>query len=179
MNLIAKSATDRRIEQTIGPTLVELGFELVRVRARAAPHAMIQIMAQRPDGSMDIEDCGALHRAVESALGEADAVRGDYQLEVSSPGLDRPLTRLRDFEDYAGHRVQVETGEQINGRKKFRGRLVGLRPDGDNAMREIIVIDREAGETVIPVAALVDAHLTLESAELRELLAQAKHGKEK
>lgn len=115
------------IERLIAPTVIDLGFEIVRVQLTGeGGRRTLQIMAERPDGSMTIDDCADLSASISALLDVEDPIAGAYNLEVSSPGLDRPLTRLRDFRVWAGFEARVEMAVPHHGRKRFRGRLRGV-----------------------------------------------------
>lgn len=119
-----------RIETLIAPTVEDLGFVIVRVQITGQDKRCLQIMAEpRDGGSMLVADCATISRAVSAILDVEDPVSGAYDLEVSSPGIDRPLVRLADFERFAGFEVRMETSRSIDGRRRFRGKLLGL--DGD------------------------------------------------
>lgn len=118
-----------KIAAIIEPTLEALGFELVRVAYGGGDRAVLQIMAERPDGSMSVDDCARISRELSVLLDVEDPIETAYTLEVSSPGVDRPLTRLKDFERWAGFDAKVELLEAVDGRRRFRGRLAGT--DGD------------------------------------------------
>lgn len=134
-DLVAKAAFDRRLAEIVRPTVEGLGFELVRLRYMGgAKRATLQIMAERPDGTMEVEDCADLSRAVSAALDVDDPIEGRYALEVSSPGIDRPLTRLKDFETFEGWEAKIETTEMIDGRKRLKGELQGVE-DGEVLIR--------------------------------------------
>ena len=135
-DLVAKAALDRRIADIVGPVVEGMGFELVRVRWHGGGRKpALQIMAERPDGTMEVEDCARLSRALSAALDVDDPIEGAYALEVSSPGIDRPLTRLEDFDRFSGWQARLETDEMIDGRKRFKGTLVGV--EGDEVLIEI------------------------------------------
>lgn len=124
-----------RIGGIIGPTLDGMGYELVRVQMLGTQRRTLQVMAERRDRRpMTVEDCADISRAVSAVLDVADPIRGAYTLEVSSPGIDRPLVRPEDFERFAGFEAKVETSRIVGGRRRFRGRLVGLSPTGDVRM---------------------------------------------
>lgn len=124
-----------RIGGIIGPTLDGMGYELVRVQMLGTQRRTLQVMAERRDRRpMTVEDCADISRAVSAVLDVADPIRGAYTLEVSSPGIDRPLVRPEDFERFAGFEAKVETSRIVGGRRRFRGRLVGLTPTGDVRM---------------------------------------------
>jgi ribosome maturation factor RimP len=152
-----------RVAALIVPALEALGYDLVRVQFIPGGRATVQIMAERLDQKpMQIEDCTEISRAVSALLDVEDPVPGRYELEVSSPGIDRPLTRPRDFERFAGYEVKLETGRAVGGRKRFRGRLLGL---SDGAVR---VKEGEA-EHAVPLSEIAKAKLVLND----ELLAQS------
>jgi ribosome maturation factor RimP len=135
-DLVAKSAVDQRIAGIIRPTVEGMGLELVRVRFMSSlKSAELQVMAERPDGTMEVEDCAKLSRALSAVLDVEDPIERHYTLEVSSPGIDRPLTRLSDFERYEGAEAKLETEELIAGRKRFKGVLQGV--EGDEVLIEI------------------------------------------
>jgi len=166
-DLIAKAAIDRRLAAIVAPVVEGMGFELVRLRLMGGRRAVLQIMAERPDGGIEIEDCAKISRAVGAALDVEDPISGEYTLEVSSPGIDRPLTRLKDFARYEGYEARLETAEAIDGRRRFKGELAGVQ-DG-----EVLV---EIPEGVIGLAfdLLADAKLVLTEALLAESLANRK-----
>lgn len=135
-DLIAKTAIDKRLAEIIAPTVEGMGFALVRVRLMAGTKkTTLQVMAERPDGTMEVEDCARLSRALSAVLDVEDPLEGRYDLEVSSPGIDRPLTRLADFDRYEGWEAKLETETAIDGRKRFKGLLQGI--DGDEVLIEI------------------------------------------
>lgn len=164
-DLIAKAAMDRRLAGIVTPTVEGLGFELVRLRLMGNRPAVLQIMAERPDGGIEVDDCARISRAVGAVLDVEDPISGEYVLEVSSPGIDRPLTRLKDFETWAGYEAKLETAEMIDGRKRFKGVLQGVE-DGE------VLIEIEP-ETVIGLdfAMIADAKLVLTDALVAESLA--------
>src|SRR5690349_24564114 len=123
--LIAETGTAARVAAIAGPVLEELGYRLVRVRVSGSDGCTVQVMAERPDGSMQIEDCEAASRALSPVLDAADPIERAYRLEVSSPGIDRPLVRRSDFDRYAGHVARIEMAVAIDGRRRFRGVLIG------------------------------------------------------
>ena len=147
-----------RIEALIAPLVAELGFELVRVKFLSGTKSRLQIMAERPDGTMDVEDCAKISRAISALLDVEDPVPGEYILEVSSPGIDRPLTRLKDFARFEGFEAKVELQRLLNGRKRFRGVLAPV--DGD-----IVQLTDEAGVLHrLPFALIDEAKLVLTDA---------------
>jgi ribosome maturation factor RimP len=170
-DLIAKTAIDRRLAGIVGPVIEGLGFELVRIRLMGGNTKTLQIMADRPEGGIDVEDCGAISTAVSATLDVEDPIEEAYNLEVSSPGIDRPLTRLKDFDLWQGYEARIETSEPIDGRKRFKGMLRGT--EGDEALIEI-----EAGGEQVVIGLnfdlLADAKLILTDELIAEMLRQKK-----
>lgn len=152
--LIAKAPIDRRLAALVRPTLKGMGFELVRLRLMGGRTPTLQIMAERPDGRMEVEDCAGLSRAVSALLDVEDPIEGEYTLEVSSPGIDRPLTRLEDFDRWEGWEAKLETAEPIDGRRRFRGVLAGVE---DNE----VLIELDEGTIGLRFDFLSDAKLVL------------------
>jgi ribosome maturation factor RimP len=141
-DLIAKTTLDQRLAKIVTPVIEGLGFELVRLRLMAGKTRTLQIMADRPDGGIEVADCAAISTAVSAALDVEDPLDDAYTLEVSSPGIDRPLTRLKDFAAWDGYEARLETTELIDGRRRFRGVLAGV--EGDEVLIEI----EENGEPI-------------------------------
>ena len=166
-DLIAKAAIDRRLAALVGPTIEGLGFELVRLRLMSGRRALLQIMAERPDGGIEVEDCARISRSVSALLDVEDPISGEYTLEVSSPGIDRPLTRLKDFERWNGYEARLETTEPIDGRRRFRGMLAGVQ-DGE------VLIEIAEGTIGLDFELLADAKLVLTDALIAESLAGRK-----
>lgn len=154
------------------PVLQDLGFRLVRVKVSGRDGKTVQVMAERPDGTINIDDCETISRQLSPLLDVNDLVPGAYRLEVSSPGIDRPLVRPSDFEDWSGHEAKIELNEPVEGRKRFRGALDGYE-DGEVRIKVEI---KDAGEAVIgiPVGLVAEAHLVLTDELVREALARAK-----
>jgi ribosome maturation factor RimP len=170
-DLIAKTAIDRRLADIISPVIEGMGFELVRVRLMGGKTRILQIMADRPDGGIIVDDCGAISTAVSAILDVEDPIEDNYTLEVSSPGIDRPLTRLKDFEMWKGWEAKLETTELIDGRRRFKGNLAGV--EGDEVLIEI----EEAGQEVtigLQFDWLSDAKLLLTDDLIAEMLRQKK-----
>jgi ribosome maturation factor RimP len=134
-DLVAKAAIDRRLAAIVAPTIEGMGFELVRIRLMGGKTTRVQIMAERPEGGIEVEDCAKISRAVSAVLDVEDPIAGEYVLEVSSPGIDRPLTRLKDFERWDGYEAKLETAELIEGRRRFKGILQGV--EGNEVLIEI------------------------------------------
>src|ERR1700682_4569278 len=129
------------LEPIIAPAVEAAGYRLVRLRLMGGKRKTLQIMAERPDGQMDVEDCAKLSRLISEVLEAADPISDEYVLEVSSPGIDRPLTAESDFARFAGHEARVELTEGLDGRKRFKGLLIGL--DDHDVLMEL----RDEGET--------------------------------
>jgi len=145
-----------RIARLIGPPLEAMGFSLVRVRYGGGRRPILQIMAERADGTMTVADCADVSRAVSAVLDVEDPIPGEYMLEVSSPGIDRPLTRLIDFERFKGFEARIEMSLPQDGRKRFRGRLLGLA-EGE----EVQLADADGSTVLLPFHAIADAKLVL------------------
>lgn len=173
-DLVATTALDRRIADLVGPAIEGMGFTLIRLRlggSKGKVRRVLQIMADRPEGGIDIGDCGRISTAVSAILDVEDPVEGEYTLEVSSPGIDRPLTRLEDFATWEGWDARLETAEPIDGRRRFKGILAGVE-DG-----EVLVEIDEEGEALtigLRFEWLSDARLVLTDALVAEMLRQRK-----
>ncbi len=167
-DLIARAAMDRRIAEIITPVLEGMGFELVRVRLMGGKHQTLQIMAQRPDGSIEVDDCADISTQLSAVLDVEDPILDAYTLEVSSPGIDRPLTRLKDFAQWEGYVAKIETDELIDGRRRFKGVLAGV--EGDEVLIEIA--DDKGEEITIGLNFdwLAEAKLVLTDALIRDVL---------
>ncbi|PYE84435.1 ribosome maturation factor RimP [Pseudoroseicyclus aestuarii] len=165
-DLVAKAAMDRRVAEIIQPVIEDLGFELVRVRLMAGKTAILQVMAQKPDGTMEVDDCATVSTAISAVLDVEDPIIDAYTLEVSSPGIDRPLTRLKDFDQWDGYVAKIETTELIDGRRRFKGWLRGT--EGSE-----VLIELDSGEEVtigLQFDWLSDAKLVLTDELIREVL---------
>ncbi|MCR8548766.1 ribosome maturation factor RimP [Salipiger sp. P9] len=166
-DLIAKSALDRRLAEILTPVIEDMGFELVRIRLMSGKTATLQIMAERPEGGIEVDECAEISTAVSAVLDVEDPILDAYVLEVSSPGIDRPLTRLKDFETFEGYEVKIETQEMIDGRKRWRGVLAGVE-DG-----EVLLNIEDGGEeqTIgLQFDWLSDAKLILTDDLIRDML---------
>ncbi len=153
-DMLAKAAIDRRIAGLIAPTVSAMGFELVRVRLMGGKRPTLQVMAERPDGRMEVEDCATLSRALSALLDVEDPIDSEYTLEVSSPGIDRPLTRPEDFARWAGWVARLETDALVDGRKRWKGEIRGIEGG-------VVAVATETGEAAIPFGALTEAKLLL------------------
>jgi ribosome maturation factor RimP len=165
--LVAEPGLPARIAAIAEPVLEGLGYRLVRVKVSGADGGTVQIMAERPDGSMTVEDCENASRALSPVLDVADPIERAYRLEVSSPGLDRPLVRKSDFERYAGHLARIEMEIPVDGRKRFRGLLLGTQ--GDMARLRRDDAENEAPEALLRIGDMSEAKLLLTD----DLVAQA------
>ncbi|MFV2051158.1 ribosome maturation factor RimP [Aliiroseovarius sp. YM-037] len=166
-DLIARAAIDRRLASIIQPVIEGLGYELVRVRLMTGKASTVQIMAQKPDGSMEVDDCAEISTAVSAVLDVEDPISDAYTLEVSSPGIDRPLTRLKDFDQWEGYEAKIETEELIDGRRRFKGMLAGT--EGSEVLIEI-----EEGTVGLQFDWLSDAKLVLTDDLIRDMLKDRK-----
>ncbi|NJM83271.1 MAG: ribosome maturation factor RimP [Tabrizicola sp.] len=170
-DLIAKTAIDRRLADIVQPVIEGMGFELVRIRLMGGKTRVLQIMADKAEGGIDVDDCGEISTAVSATLDVEDPIEDNYVLEVSSPGIDRPLTRLKDFEIWKGWEARVETSELIDGRRRFKGTLAGV--EGEDVLIEI----EEGGELLtigLNFEWLSDAKLILTEELITEMLRQRK-----
>jgi ribosome maturation factor RimP len=172
--LIVEPGLAARVAAIVEPVLEQLSFRLVRVRVSGMAGCTVQIMAERADGTMTIDDCELVSRALSPVLDVADPIERAYRLEISSPGLDRPLVRRSDFERYAGNAVKIEMAVAIDGRRRFRGTLVGV--DGDKArVHRADAAPGEEPDVLLPIEEMAEAKLVLTN----ELVAQSlKRGKE-
>jgi ribosome maturation factor RimP len=146
-----------RIEKLIAPSVEAMGYDLIRVRLAGTARPVLQIMAERPDGTMNVDDCAAISRAVSAILDVEDPIAGEYELEVSSPGIDRPLVRLKDFERYCGFVAKIEAQEPLtsaNGQKRFRGQITSV--DGT-----LVHVDCDGGSVAIEYDNIASAKLVL------------------
>ena len=170
-DLIAKSAIDRRLAEIVSPVIEGLGFELVRIRLMGGKTRILQIMADRPEGGIEVADCATISTAVSAVLDVEDPIEENYVLEVSSPGIDRPRTRLKDFAMWDGYEARIETTELIDGRRRFKGALAGTEDD------EVLIEIEEGGEAVtigLKFDWLSDAKLILTDELISEMLRQRK-----
>ena len=171
--LIAETGVAARIAAIVEPVLSGLGFRLVRVRVSGRDGCTVQIMAERPDGTFSIEDCELASRTLSPALDVEDPIVGSYRLEISSPGIDRPLMRRSDFERHAGYEIKVEMNVGIEGRKRFRGTLL----DAEAGAARIEYDARESGRQTVslPFDDIAEAKVVLNEALVAQSL---KRGKE-
>jgi ribosome maturation factor RimP len=167
------SRRTKDLESLIAPIAESLGYSIVRVRVSGAVRPTLQVMAELPDGTMPIEHCARLSEAISAAFEQDDPIEGEYVLEVSSPGIDRPLTRRRDFDAYSGHEARIELLSPLDGRKRIRGVLRGLRG-------EDVIIETETGpqrvksELALPYTSIAEAKLVLTDALIEDDLKRRK-----
>jgi ribosome maturation factor RimP len=174
--LTRESGLEARIAHIVEPIARDLGYALVRVKVSGLNGMTVQIMAERPDGTMTVEDCETLSRNVSPALDVADPINREYHLEISSPGIDRPLTRARDFETWAGHEAKIEMEHAVDGRKRFRGQLLGVR-GGETGIR---LLDNPGEREVwLPMEDIGEARLVLTDALVKEALRRSANAVEK
>jgi ribosome maturation factor RimP len=171
--LIIESGQAARVAALAEPVLESLGYRLVRVRITGTGGCTVQIMAEWPDGRMTVEDCETVSRALSPVFETADPIEGAYRLEISSPGIDRPLVRKSDFERNAGHAVKVETAVSVGGRRRFKGTLVGTEDDAalvqlDDASQDEVI------ELRVRIADISEAKLVLTDALISEALRRDK-----
>ncbi|HEY1944410.1 MAG TPA: ribosome maturation factor RimP [Roseiarcus sp.] len=171
--LVVEPGVAARVSAVAGPVLQQMGYRLVRIRISGEAGCTVQIMAERPDGSMQIEDCEAVSRALSPVLDIADPIDRAYRLEISSPGIDRPLVRRTDFERYAGHLVKIEMAVASHGRKRFRGMLVAVEGDAAKLHRD----DARAGEdadVLLAIEDIAEAKLVLTDELVAEVMRRGK-----
>ncbi|WP_167648167.1 ribosome maturation factor RimP [Mameliella alba] len=162
-DLIAKTGMDKRLAEIVQPVIEDMGFELVRIRLMGGQVPTLQIMAERPQGGIEVDECAEISTAVSAVLDVEDPIIDTYTLEVSSPGIDRPLTRLKDFDTYEGYEARLETSEMIEGRKRFRGVLAGVE-DGE------VLINLDEGTIGLQFDWLTDAKLVMTDELIRLML---------
>jgi len=172
--LITEPGRAARVAAIAGPVLAGLGYRIVRVRISGSAGCTVQIMAERPDGTMAIEDCEAASRALSPVFDVTDPIEGSYRLEISSPGIDRPLVRRSDFDRYAGHVAHVEMTAPIDGRRRFRGQLLGT--EGDKVRIRLGDDAPDRADAVLPIDDMMEAKLVLTDALIAESLRRSKHG---
>lgn len=163
------AAIDARFEELLVPAIEAAGFECVRLRVTGSRDKTLQVMAERPDGTMTAEDCADLSRALSEVLEASDPIEDPYTLEVSSPGIDRPLTRLKDFERWDGFAAKIELTQAVEDQKRFRGHLAGVE-DGD----VLFDIEGEDETAVIPFDLIASAKLLLTDELITESLRRSK-----
>ena len=169
--VIVETGVDARVAAIAEPVVEGLGYRLVRVKTSRRNGMTLQIMAERPDGTMTVEDCEAISRNVSPALDVEDPISEAYHLEVSSPGIDRPLTRRSDFTRWAGHVAKIELGVPVEGRRRFRGTILGL--EGDEVGVKIDDAPEGAPDRFrLPLGSITEAKLVLTEALIEDTLRQ-------
>jgi ribosome maturation factor RimP len=174
--LIVEPGLPARVATIAEPVIESLGYRLVRVKVSASEGCTVQIMAERPDGSMKVEDCETVSRALSPVLDVADPIERAYRLEISSPGIDRPLVRKSDFDRYTGHLVKIEMEIPVNGRKRFRGQLAGTEGNAARIRRDDAAPDEEA-DVLLPIEEMSEAKLVLTDDLVTEALRREKTAK--
>jgi ribosome maturation factor RimP len=171
--VIEEQGLASRVAAVAEGVLAGLGYRLVLVRVSGSAGMTIQVMAERPDGSMTIDDCETVSRALSPVLDVADPIDRSYRLEISSPGIDRPLVRRSDFERYAGNVAKVELATAIDGRRRFRGLLMGIEGDAVRIRRDDVA-DPETADMLLPIDDIAEAKLVLTPALIAESLRRSK-----
>lgn len=174
--LVTETGIDRRVADIIEPVLTPMGYQLVRVRLSSQNGATLQIMAERPDGTMTVEDCEAISTAISPVLDVEDPIEKAYHLEVSSPGIDRPMVRKSDFSRWSGHLIKCETSVLVDSRKRFRGKIVSADDEGFTIERDQPAAG-EAPMVTIPFTALAEGRLILTDDLIRDALTADKKAK--
>lgn len=169
--IIRESGVDARVASIVQPVLRAIGFRLVRVRLSGQNGLTLQIMAEREDGTMTVEDCEEVSRAVSPALDVEDPIDKAYHLEVSSPGIDRPLVRKSDFDNWAGHQVRLETSVLVAERKRFKGTIVGTSESAATIEREQAP-EGAAARVEVPFDSIAEARLILTDDLIRDALSK-------
>jgi ribosome maturation factor RimP len=175
--LIIEPGRAARVAALAEPVLAGLGYRLVRVRVSGFAGCTVQIMAERPDGTMSIEDCEAASRALSPVFDAADPIESSYRLEISSPGIDRPLVRRSDFDRYAGHLAQVEMAVPIEGRRRFRGELAGT--EGDCVRLRGGTPGSGPADVLLRIDDMTEARLVLTDALVAQALRRSKQDERK
>ena len=162
-NLIAKSYMDKKLAELLNPILEDLGFEMVRVRLSTSAPSTLQIMADGPDSPIGVDQLAEINTSISTILDVEDPIAENYTLEISSPGIDRPLTRKKDFDSYQGFEAKLETTELIDGRRRFRGVLAGIDDDE-------VLINLEEGTVGLKFGWLSEARLVLSDDLIKKML---------
>jgi ribosome maturation factor RimP len=170
--LITEQGVAARVAAIAEPVIAGLGYRLVRVRVSGLSGCTVQIMAERADGTMAIEDCETISRALSPVLDVAEPIERAYRLEISSPGIDRPLVRRSDFERNAGHTAKIEMAMGVAGQRRFRGRILGVEGEAARILNENSA--GEFNEMLLPIPDMADARLVLDDALVAESLRRGK-----
>ena len=172
--LITEQGTAARVAAIAEPVLEGMGFRLVRVRISGLAGMTVQIMAERADGTMTVEDCETVSRTLSPVLDAADLIERAYRLEISSPGIDRPLVRRSDFERFAGSSIKIEMAVAVDGRRRFRGRILGTQGEAVHLHREDAGPD-EASEIVLAIEDMAEARIVLSDDVIVQSLKRSKN----
>jgi ribosome maturation factor RimP len=171
--LVVEPGVGARVSAVAAPVLQGMGYRLVRIKISGEAGCTVQIMAERPDGTMQIEDCEAISKALSPVLDIADPIERAYRLEISSPGIDRPLVRRSDFERYSGHLVKIEMAVAHDGRKRFRGTLQGVEGDAIRLHRDDVRTAEDA-DVLLVMEDISDARLVLTDELIEESMRRGK-----
>jgi ribosome maturation factor RimP len=171
--LVVEPGIAARVSAVAAPVLQGMGYRLVRIKISGEAGCTVQIMAERPDGSMQIEDCEAISRALSPVLDIADPIERAYRLEISSPGIDRPLVRRSDFERFTGHLAKIEMALAHQGRKRFRGTLAGIEGGALRLRRDDVKADEDA-EIRLALDDIAEARLVLTDELIAESMRRGK-----
>ncbi|QPC86522.1 ribosome maturation factor RimP [Mesorhizobium sp. NBSH29] len=175
--IVRESGMDARVAAIVEPVLRAIGFQLVRIKLSGQNGLTLQIMAERQDGTMTVEDCEEVSRAVSPALDVEDPIDKAYHLEISSPGIDRPLVRISDFANWAGHEVKMETSTLVAERKRFKGKI--LEAGADAVLIEREKVDDEVGASIrVPYDTIAEARLILTDDLIRDALQKDKKARQ-
>ena len=169
--IVTERGTEAHIANIVEPAIRGLGYRLVRVKLSAMNGTTLQIMAERPDGAMNVDDCEAVSRDLSPLLDVEDPIDREYHLEVSSPGIDRPLVRRSDFEAWDGHLAKIELEQMLDGRKRFRGKLAGVEGD---SVRVALEKAEDGTVAIVPLAAIAEAKLVMTDELIKESLRRQK-----
>jgi ribosome maturation factor RimP len=169
--IVTERGLEARIANIVEPAIAGLGYRLVRVKVSAMNGTTLQIMAERPDGTMSVDDCEIVSRDLSPLLDVEDPIEREYHLEVSSPGIDRPLVRRSDFETWGGHLAKIELEQMLDGRKRFRGKLAGVEGD---SVRVALEKAEDGSFAMVPLEAIAEAKLVLTDELIKESLRRQK-----
>ena len=175
--LITETGPAARAARVVEPALMDVGYRLVRARVLTGQGTTLQVMAEKPDGTMSVDDCEKASMAISPVLDLEDPITQAYRLELSSPGIDRPLVRLSDFRRAISHEARLETAVLVAGRKRFRGWIEGVNGEGREALiqfRRMDAREDEEASVAISVNDIAEAHLVLTEALIREALRTGK-----
>lgn len=175
---VRENGLEARISAMVEPAILDLGFRLVRVKLSGLNGLTLQIMAERPDGTMSVEDCEKVSRAIAPVLDVEDPINQEYNLEISSPGVDRPLVRASDFARWVGHLVKLELAEPLDGRRRFRGEIRGV-DGGDLILRLEDLPDDGVPDIPLPLANMGEARLVMTDALVEAALKAEKAARRK